>query len=97
MHDEPRRQSALGSWPVNRNRDVNLRSPAKTRDAVQLQCGVEDSEGTWAKACHRCPNPRPVQCRVTQLGGRHETAPDEALPPAGSAKLSDLIPGQAGA
>lgn len=82
---------------IRRYRDVDLRSPPKARDAVQLQRGVQNNEGAWTKADDRSANPRPSSRRITQLRGRHEASAQKPLPPAGPAELSDLIPGQAGA
>ncbi|MCZ7377534.1 hypothetical protein O3438_21755 [Micromonospora sp. WMMC250] len=97
MHGQPRHRDALMPRSIRRYRDVDLRSPPKARDAVQLQRGVQNNEGAWTKADDRSANPRPSSRRITQLRGRHEASAQKPLPPAGPAELSDLIPGQAGA
>ncbi|GGO06183.1 hypothetical protein GCM10011576_09620 [Micromonospora parathelypteridis] len=74
---------------------MDLRSLAKTCNAVQFQSSVQDSEGPWAKAHDRSADPRPPTRRITQLHVRDEATAQKPLPPAGPVQLSNLVPGQA--
>nr|WP_231924474.1 hypothetical protein [Micromonospora chokoriensis] len=96
MHGQPRHRDALMPRSIRRHRDVDLRRPPETRDAVQLQRGVQHNEGTWTEAHDRSADPRPSPRRITQLRVRHEAAAQKPLPPAGPAEVPDLVPGQAG-